>query len=324
MRNKKLQLIFILFLFMGCFIFNSAVYGQNEIHKDTFLYAVKGTDSLYLDKYVSDTVSKPTVCVIFLFGGGFVGGERDSEYNAQYMQQLAKKGYVVVGIDYRLGMKDVGYVQEGDSLYVLERLDSAISIAVEDLFDATNFIIKHADQWHVHPEYIIANGSSAGAVTVLQAGYAISNKSHLAERLPKGFNYGGIISFAGAILAEGNDLEWKEKPAPIMMFHGDGDQNVPYGKAWGADYGFYGSAYIAKQFHENQFPYYFYDVKNFGHEIAGSPMTHNLDEIESFILYFVKVRKQWMLHTVLEEAEKPVAEKNFDMIDYMKYNYMPR
>ena len=55
--------------------------------KQTYLYAVKGADSLYLDHYVSSKEAMRP-CMIFVFGGGFVRGERDNKGYLPYFEYL--------------------------------------------------------------------------------------------------------------------------------------------------------------------------------------------------------------------------------------------
>ena len=52
-----------------------------RIAKYTDLYAVKGTDSLFLDRYTAVSVEQDDArpCLVFVFGGGFIAGERDAE-----------------------------------------------------------------------------------------------------------------------------------------------------------------------------------------------------------------------------------------------------
>lgn len=54
-----------------------------------------------------------------------------------------------------------------------------ISMAVEDLYDATAFIVDKADEWGIDSSQIVACGSSAGAITVLHGEYALCNASPL-------------------------------------------------------------------------------------------------------------------------------------------------
>ena len=191
--------------------------------KTTHLYAVKGTDSLRLDHYAAP-VEGLRPCVMFVFGGGFSHGVRDKEADIPYFEFLQRSGYDVVSIDYRLGMreaKDVGVLD----FFPLFR--NTINLAVEDLFSATSFVVDHAEEWNIDPTKIIATGSSAGAITVLQGEYSICNRLPIAKLLPDGFNYAGIISFAGAVFTLGGAPEWSATTAPTLLFHGNSDTRYP-------------------------------------------------------------------------------------------------
>ena len=72
-------------------------------------------------------------------------------------------------------------------------MQHAIDTAVEDFYDATGFVINQSSDWNIDVEQIVASGSSAGAITVLQAEYDLCNGHELAKRLPTGFNYAGVI-----------------------------------------------------------------------------------------------------------------------------------
>lgn len=297
--------------------------GQNigSVEKKTFLYAVKGQDSLYLDKYDLPAITGTKPCVIFVFGGGFVTGERDKSEYQQYFDVLSKSGYTVVSIDYRLGLKNLSLTSLNSPMEFIQKFQNSIDVAVEDLFDATSFILEHADEWNINKEQLIATGSSAGAVTVLQGEYNIANNTTLTQKLPNGFNYAGIISFAGAIFSMNGDLVWANNPCPIQLFHGDADRNVPFDKITADQLGFYGSKYIARQLKEKNLPYYFYEVRNAEHEIAGTPMSHNLNEIETFIQKIILQKQPLAIETEVNQIGKPEMEKDFEIMDYVRANF---
>ena len=95
-------------------------------------------------------------------------------------------------------MIDAGYgVQQDHAAAEHGTADNAVNIAVEDLFSATLFVLENAEQWQIDTEKIITSGSSAGAISVLQAENAICNRTSSAAVLPQGFNYAGVISYAG-------------------------------------------------------------------------------------------------------------------------------
>ena len=154
-------------------------------------------------------------------------------------------------------------------------LQHAIDTAVEDFYDATGFVINQSSDWNIDVEQIVASGSSAGAITVLQAEYDLCNGHELAKRLPAGFNYAGVISYAGAVSGV-LPPHWEKMPCPIMLFHGDADKTVPFEQAAMENLGgLWGSSAVAKSLENLQASYYFYKVENAGHEISGLPMSRN-------------------------------------------------
>ena len=293
---------------------------KDDVIKQTFTYAIKGNDTLRMDKYNVQDIDATKPCVIFVFGGGFKNGSRNEKHNVDYMHKLAQRGYVAVAIDYRLGMKEVKVSQE-ISEKLIETFKNSIHMAVDDLFDATVFVHSMADEWNISKEQIVINGSSAGAVTALQAAYLAANNSPLASKLPSGFKYGGVISFAGAILADSSNPVWPATLPPMQIFHGDADKNVPYHSIVVNGLGIYGSEYIAKQLGETQSPHYFYHVENAAHEIATTPMFRNLQEIDLFIKDFVLKRKQEIIYVKDKAIGIPEKNKNFTFEDYIQTNY---
>jgi predicted esterase len=316
--------LFICFLFfLSSFCVSAQAAETNDIVMQTFIYSIKGNDTLRLDKYDLSLVAEPKPCLIFVFGGGFSFGSRDHESYLSFYEQLARNGYAVVAIDYRLGMKNFKKtldMKQGKLKlfnFFVDAFKNTISMAVEDLFDATNYVVEHAEEWRIHPEKIISCGSSAGAITVLQGEYEICNHSALSEHLPQGFNYAGVISFAGAIFSDKGDLKWQNKPAPIQLFHGDIDNEVPYGKLKLRKLGFYGSQYIAEQLDKTGSPYYFYSVENASHEMATSPMNRNWNEINTFLENLVFNKENRMIHTSVKSTEKSGKKKKLKLKDYI-------
>lgn len=75
--------------------------------KDTRVYAVKDGQELKMDIYTLPSETKmEQPCLMFVFGGGFKEGSRDAAEYTDYFTYFAERGFVVVSIDYRLGMKD--------------------------------------------------------------------------------------------------------------------------------------------------------------------------------------------------------------------------
>lgn len=309
------RIIFLLSAFMLLIEVASA---QN---KQQHLYAVKGADSLYLDHYVAP-VTGERPCMVFLFGGGFVGGTRDNKDYLPYFEMLTRNGIDVVSIDYRLGLRSLKTMQSmPDIRTTITMLNNAVNIAVEDLYSATLFILENAKQWNIDTKAILTSGSSAGAITVLQAENGICNRTNAAAVLPKGFRYAGVISYAGAIFSVNGKPKWGTTPAPTMFFHGSADRQVPYEKATMFGIGFYGPKYLVKEYEKEQWPHWFYDIEYHTHAVSMLPMYENHNEILTFIKEYALKRREIMMTTTVKDKSLGVQPTKFKVKDYIKANF---
>ena len=292
---------------------------QVRASKETFMFSVKGNDTLFLDKYDTNLSMSNKPCIVFVFGGGFAAGNRASESYLPFFDKLTREGYVVISVDYRLGLKNVmsKIDTKKSQLKILDQFaslfENAVIIAVEDLFDATSFILKNASEWGINKQNIVACGSSAGAIAVLQGEYELCNNSMLTNNLPDDFRYAGIISFAGAIYSKHGGLTWQSAPAPIHMFHDDADRNVPYDKLKFRKLGLYGSKHIAAQLNQAKTPHYFYSVRNTAHEVANTPMSQNWNEIKTFLDKFVVQKQNLIINTDVNLVDKPELSKKMSI-----------
>lgn len=289
--------------------------------KKSYLYAEKDGQSLYLDHYISP-VEGQRGCVIFLFGGAFARGVRDNSSYNPYFEYLTEQGWDVVSIDYRLGLKPLTDQDMSPTLRdTIGLLYHSVNIAVEDIYSATLFILDNAKQWDINPEKIVLSGSSAGAISVLQAENELCNNTELAAVMPEDFRYAGVISFAGAIFSVNGEPQWNKKPAPIMLFHGNADQQVPFKKAVLLGVGFYGSQFLVGQFNKLSTPYWFYTVKYATHDMAVTPMHNNLAQIGEFLNKYVNKGDQSRRTTEVSDTAFPKRQTSFNINDYMTANY---
>ena len=244
----------------------------------TYLFAEKDGEQLFLDIYEPEQVSEGKPTLIYVFGGGFVGGARNEDRLMPFFSALNDSGYRVVAIDYRLGLKGKGKVGIG----TVDNLDRAIHMAVEDLFDATAFMIENNAELGIDCSNLVLVGSSAGAITSLQAEYEICNGSRYASTLPQGFNYKGVVSLAGAVLSRDGALKYASEPCPMLLLHGTKDDVVNYGQTKFFKLGWYGSDKIASVCRKNGYSYGIYRFEDAKHEIANSGLV-NLAVIDDFI-----------------------------------------
>ncbi|WP_421827249.1 carboxylesterase family protein [Larkinella sp.] len=272
--------------------------------KQSMTYATKESIPLKLDVYTTgDSVStQKKACVLFVFGGAFMTGRRDDSLYNNYFNSLLAHNYVVISMSYRLGLKGVKNL----SKFNITPLEKAIGMAVDDVYDATNWIINHAGKLEVDTSQIVLSGSSSGAITVLEADFNRRNRQPVAQKLPANFNYAGIVAFSGAIFSVDGRLQFKVPPAPVLLFHGTADKMVPYEQIRFLNRGMFGSASIARTFKEKGYPYYIYRAEGLGHEVSVLPMIDQLPIILDFLSQFVANRKRYQIDlSVNDPAAKP-------------------
>lgn len=305
MWRKNISLLFALLLPLMAL-------NATTVEKETLLFAVKEGVELKMDLYRSDSASiLPQPCLIFVFGGGFKEGSRNEESYLPYYYYFAERGFTVAAIDYRLGMKG----EKAPGILNYKPLLNAIHLAVEDLYAATSYLLEHATELHIDSSRFIISGSSAGAITVLQADYMKQNNHLLAKELPETFRYAGVISFAGGIFSSEGLPSYHKHPAPTLFFHGTADRLVPYNKTGLFQLGMYGSRKLVKRFRQERYPFTFYSIGDMGHEVADYPMQEYLPEIEQFINDLVLDRKQWMTEIyhkdLLRQSDNSTTPANY-------------
>ena len=248
------------------------------------------------ESITADGSQRPTI--IFMFGGGFITGTRDNKSYHKWFRQMKEDGYRVVSIDYRLGLKGskkVGIAQ-------VNVLDKAIHMAVEDLFSATKFIIDNAEELRIDPSNIVISGSSAGAISVMQAEYEICNSTSWSKVLPEDFNYAGVMSFSGAILSREGKVNYKKEPCPMLMLHGTADGLVPYKQIKFFNLGFFGAGKLVERYKKFGFNYNMYHFIDYGHEVAGS-METTTDLQKKFIECNVMQKKERIIEAWITDPD---------------------
>lgn len=175
--------------------------------------------------------------VVLAFGGGFVNGSSMNPAMVRLGQNLAKRGYVVASINYRLAP---GFLNLLDSLAAADVVFKALG----DARAAIRFLrlsAANGNPYNIDPNRIMMGGNSAGAVLAVHVAFLDS-----ADVLPAYMqtivqNNGGfegnsgnpgysssisaVFNMAGAIARTG----WIDANEPaIVSFHGIDDDVVPY------------------------------------------------------------------------------------------------
>lgn len=280
---------------------------QTEISRETFTYSKneKNGKGLLLDKYAGAPRETKQPVLIYVHGGGFTTGSRVNALQIKYCKHFVEQGFIAFAIDYRLGLEG----RQND----VKAIPTAVSMAVEDLFDATAFILSKADEWNIDKDKVIISGGSAGAITCLNAEYDICTTSEHSDRLPEGFNYAGIISHAGCIAAEG-DLEWKNKPCAMLLMHGSKDQLVTFEKAPLPGSTLTGSKFIHEQLKKMDVPHWLYEEVGADHIVALKPLEHNFAEIDAFVDKFIMNGNHAIVHTQWVDKTPDSMKKMFEVV----------
>jgi len=289
---------------------------QGFSQKKSTIEYIKRDDSLSLkmDIFQPENAVNNRTCILFVHGGAFFVGTRDfSKYYAPYFKFFTDQGFTVVSIDYRLGLKG----QKRPSIWNRKPLIYAIDIAVEDLFEATKYLIIHAQELGIDTSKIVLNGESAGAITVLQGDYELKNRFENSKLLPETFRYAGVISFAGAIYSNHGPLKYAEKPAPTLFFHGSKDKFVPYKKIRFFREGIFGSEAIVNVYKKKDYSFQFYSFQEVNHEVAVFPQIEYREEILKFIKDCVWNKKSTQLEIYVVD-NRHRSNPKMSLKNYMK------
>ena len=272
MNAKQIRIISIL-LWSVCI--TATVFGQRV---DTYKFAERDTCSLWMDVYQPTDSVRKDICIMYVFGGGFVKGSRTATDNVHFFKDMVGRGYTVIAIDYRLGLKNAKL-----KLFKLSPLFEAPKIASEDLISATEFVIQNRKELQINPQHIVLVGSSAGAITVLQTDHELTNRTEMVKKLPTDFRYAAVVSFAGAILSKKGRPKYTNTPAPTLFYHGTKDKIVAYNKFSIFGKGIYGSNSLTKVFKKKKFPFMIVRYKGIRHKVATFSRFEAQDQICNFI-----------------------------------------
>lgn len=288
-----MRTIYVLFLFLIGFIPLAA--GQQI---ETYKFADRDTSSLWLDVYQPTDSLRKDICIIYVFGGGFIKGSRTASDNVLFFKDMVHRGYTVVAIDYRLGLKGVKL-----GPFNIKPGFQAPVIASEDLISATEFILLNKEKLRVNPQHIVLMGSSAGAITVLHTDCELANHTPMVKNLPSDFRYAAVVSFAGAILSTKGRPKYNRQPAPTLFYHGTKDKIVQYNKLSIFGKGMYGSNSIAKIFKKKEFPFMIVRYKGIKHKVATFTRFEAQNQICDFIDMAVAGKYQNELDITIRNLE---------------------
>ena len=191
------------------------------------------TLDLSLDLYLphGDTLRHRPL-VMLIHGGAFYFGSRNDVAIVKWCHHLASLGYVAASIDYR-----EGFVPTKD------HIERAGYCAVQDAHAAMRFLVARQEKYGIDTSLIFVGGTSAGAITALNlafmtnatrpsTSYAGPAGGDLGDIETSGNDYKSRFSIKGVVDMWGalpDTAMMRGRNVPILAFHGDEDDIVPYG-----------------------------------------------------------------------------------------------
>ncbi|MES2780034.1 MAG: T9SS type A sorting domain-containing protein [Bacteroidota bacterium] len=222
---------------------DSVLYG-NAINWDNSAQELK----MNIFQPAGDTASKRPLLVL-AHGGSFINGSRYNEDVAYLCREFAKRGYVCVSIQYRLGIDLAKFFNEGGTQFA-----NAVWRGTLDGRAAVRFLRAHADSLKISTEHIYLGGVSAGGVLGLHQAF-LDTESEVNASDPlidmtaigggieglsgtpgQSWRVKGIINLCGGV----GNVNWmlNNKDIAIFNVHGTNDQTVPYKTAYFKAFGF--------------------------------------------------------------------------------------
>jgi alpha/beta superfamily hydrolase len=217
-------------IFPNITVSSNVVYGANNKYNGA-------NQTLLMDIYqpTGDNLEARPL-IILAHGGSFIGGTKTDQDIVEIARRFAKMGYVTASIEYRVGFYPI------DSINAIR----AVLRAVQDMKAAVRFFRQDAatnNVYKIHPGYIYAGGSSAGAFMAVHMEY-MDREDEVTQMISASAlnTLGGlegssgnpgyltkvsaVINLCGAI----GKKEWIEAGnVPMVSLHGPNDQTVPFG-----------------------------------------------------------------------------------------------
>ena len=211
-------------------VYENVVYQENAILYNGQIRDLSMDVYVPLDLYSTGQSSQKRPLLMFVHGGGFIGGNK--EVFSSLSLVFAETGYVTASINYRLGVAD-GVNNLSQFCNHTEAVFAAVYRAAQDTRRAIQFLYDHAEDYHIDRDKIFVLGHSAGAINVLNSGLLDADElpynfeSQLGPLPPKP-PAAAYLSWAGAIASL--DMIDTDEDIPTMFIHGTCDPLIAYGE----------------------------------------------------------------------------------------------
>jgi acetyl esterase/lipase len=191
----------------------------------------EGDQVLQLDAYlpIGDPPPDGWPAAVLIHGGGFRNGSRSQSQFATWATELASRGIAAVSIDYRLAGDEpivtgdeindyfTGLPAAGTPTGRLMAVSQGA--AMEDAIAAARWLIGQG----ADPDRLIIGGSSAGAITALNAAYLPDD---IGAEAPE---FAAVLDLWGGITATPGDATAMDPgDPPVWIVHGTADETVSF------------------------------------------------------------------------------------------------
>jgi pimeloyl-ACP methyl ester carboxylesterase len=190
---------------------------------------------LSMDLYLPNDSTHNHPLFVLLHGGAFFFGDKGERNMRGWCEHFAQCGYAVASVNYRMGFA-----------ITKSSIQQCGYQAVQDAHAALRYLVAHAEEYRIDPDYIFLAGTSAGSITALAAAFMTDNNC------PPYVAKHKLVKKCGRLHTSGNDYrnEVKIKAVanmwgalydlheldgchiPVVSFHGTADKIVPF------DYGY--------------------------------------------------------------------------------------
>ena len=297
---KKSILLYFLFLSLDSF--------SQSYQIDTLEYETIGGEKLLFDLYrFKKQIKKKRPTILFIHGGSFMNGSKNSPYVQPFAEAWVNEGYHVISMDYRLTLKGKSFHCDCTK----EEKVSTFENAVYDIRALTKHILNLQKELKIDTKKIVLAGNSAGAEAALHVAFWDHNTHNIGkEILPENFKYAGVLSYAGAMVD--TNLITEKNAIPIGLYHGNCDPYVPY-KTAAHHYcpdstvgalTLSGSYDIMQRYKNLNKNYYMYTMCQGTHRVNTLGMQLVLDETIDFVNATVLKKKKRQIHKVEKSSLK--------------------
>ncbi len=310
-------------------VFDQVYRHHNVLYGQAPNWSVPYNDTdLYMDIYepIGDTLSKRPV-MIWAHPGGFLLGNKEVGDMVALCDTFARRGFVTVSIQYRLGYNPF------DS----QSAERGVYRGTQDGRAAIRYLKEFHSIYDLDTTQMFIGGSSAGGFLALHLAYMDES-----ERPESTYEVGiapdllcldcsgndyqhsvdpkAIVNLWGAL----GDSTWRDQQdnIPVMMIHGTEDQVVSYAVGSPFELDFlplsHGSRSIANQSESLGLPYELIALEGEDHEPHGcSNGTFNAEPTEYWQLIIDSVGDFYYRH--LEACENPLSSDQREEKDILSY-----